>query len=168
MWMRNPMITLNNPYDSWLTQNSKWLPSKPAEYTGNIPHVHQTGTYESFAILSLGFNQTWKVDATTKLGWTTYIVPFSKWPPVKWNYVFAYYSASRIDGDKISVSKHMLFWMKNPIMTLKNPYNCMCIIRVHFRCIALDTECIRCVYWSPCNRNIQSHNTVAVWIQQDH
>ena len=51
-------------------------------------------------ILSLGLIQTWKVDATiTKLGWTTYmpyIAPFSKWPPAKWNYVFAYYSASRI------------------------------------------------------------------------
>ena len=31
MWMRNPMKTLKSPYDSWLTQNSKWLPSKPAE-----------------------------------------------------------------------------------------------------------------------------------------
>ena len=27
------MITLKSPYDSWLTQNSKWLPSKPAEIT---------------------------------------------------------------------------------------------------------------------------------------
>ena len=25
------MITLINPYDSWLTLNSKWLPLKPAE-----------------------------------------------------------------------------------------------------------------------------------------
>ena len=33
MWIRNPMITLKNPYDSWLTLNSKWLPSKPAEIT---------------------------------------------------------------------------------------------------------------------------------------
>ena len=33
MWIRNPMITLINPYDSWLTLNSKWLPSKPAEIT---------------------------------------------------------------------------------------------------------------------------------------
>ena len=33
MWMRNPMITLKNPYDSWLTQISKWLSSKPAEIT---------------------------------------------------------------------------------------------------------------------------------------
>ena len=33
MWMRNPMITLKNPYDSWLTRNSKWLHSKPAEIT---------------------------------------------------------------------------------------------------------------------------------------
>ena len=27
------MITLKNPYDSWLTLNSKWLPSKSAEIT---------------------------------------------------------------------------------------------------------------------------------------
>ena len=27
------MITLKSPYDPWLTQNSKWLPSKPAEIT---------------------------------------------------------------------------------------------------------------------------------------
>ena len=53
MWMRNPMITLNSPYDSWLTQNSKWL-SIYWQYT----HMHQTGTYESYAILSLGLNQT--------------------------------------------------------------------------------------------------------------
>ena len=33
LWMRNPMITLKIPYDSWLTQNSKWLPSIPAEIT---------------------------------------------------------------------------------------------------------------------------------------
>ena len=33
MWMRNPMITLINPFESWLTRNSKWLPSKPAKIT---------------------------------------------------------------------------------------------------------------------------------------
>ena len=42
------MITLKNPYDSWLTLNSKWLPSKPAEitligqwvqYWQYIPHI---------------------------------------------------------------------------------------------------------------------------------
>ena len=27
------MIALQSPYDSWLTQNSKWLLSKPAEIT---------------------------------------------------------------------------------------------------------------------------------------
>ena len=27
------MITIKNLYDSWLTLNSKWLPSKPAEIT---------------------------------------------------------------------------------------------------------------------------------------
>ena len=56
---------------------------------------------------SRGLIQSWKVDATiTKLGWTTNIAPFGKWPP-KWNYVFAYYSASRIDRDKILFSKPM-------------------------------------------------------------
>ena len=27
------MVTLTNPYDSWLTRNSKWLPLIPAEIT---------------------------------------------------------------------------------------------------------------------------------------
>ena len=39
------------------------------------------------------------------------------------NFVFIYYSASRIDGDTILVSKSMFFSMKNPMMTLKNPYD---------------------------------------------
>ena len=51
------MITLKNPYDS--TQLSKWLFSKPTEitlisqwaHTGNIPHMHPTGTYEAYVIL---------------------------------------------------------------------------------------------------------------------
>ena len=30
-WMMNPMMTLKNPYDSWLTWNSKWLSLKPVE-----------------------------------------------------------------------------------------------------------------------------------------
>ena len=38
-------------------------------------------------------------------------------------HVFAYYSASRIDRDQILVSKPMFFWMKNPMMTLNNPYD---------------------------------------------
>ena len=80
MWMRNPMITLKSPYDSWLTQNSKWLPSKPAEitlisqwvqywqYTPNAP----ARNVRNYVMLSLGLIPTWKVDATTtKLGWTT-------------------------------------------------------------------------------------------------
>ena len=37
--------------------------------------------------------------------------------------VFTHYSASGIDRDKILVSKPMFFWMMNPMMTLKNPYN---------------------------------------------
>ena len=35
------------------------------------------------------------------------------------NYVFTYYSTSRIDGDTILVSKPMFFWMKNTMITLK-------------------------------------------------
>ena len=32
----NPMFMwMKNPYDPWLTRNSKWLPSKPAEITLN-------------------------------------------------------------------------------------------------------------------------------------
>ena len=60
------------------------------------------GTYETYLTLLLGPIPTWKVDASiTTLGWTTYMMPFSKLPPAKWNYVFAYNSASRIDRDKI-------------------------------------------------------------------
>ena len=52
--------------------------------TGNIHHMHQPGTYESYVILLLGL-LIWKVYATsTKFGWTTYLAPFSKWPPAKW------------------------------------------------------------------------------------
>ena len=52
------MITLKNPYDSWLTRNSKWLLSKPTEITlangpntGNRPQMHPTGTYETYIML---------------------------------------------------------------------------------------------------------------------
>ena len=31
IWMMNPMMTLKNPYNSWLTRNSKWLSLKPVE-----------------------------------------------------------------------------------------------------------------------------------------
>ena len=85
-------------------------------------HIHPPGTYATYFILLLGPIPTWKVDATiTKLEWTTYMMPFSKWPAVKCNYVFAHNSASRMDRDKILVSKPMFFWMMNPIMTLQNP-----------------------------------------------
>ena len=71
-------------------------------------------------IMLLGPIPTWKVDATiSKLWCTTYITLFSKWPPAKWNYVFAYDSSSRIDRDTIWVFKAMFFWTRNPIMTLK-------------------------------------------------
>ena len=73
-----------------------------AVYTGNIPHMNQPGTYKSYVILSLGFIPTREADATiTKLGWTTYIGEL--------NYVFTYYSTSRIDGGKILFSKPMFF-----------------------------------------------------------
>ena len=39
----------------------------------------------------------------------------------EFNYVFTYYSTSRIDGDKILVSKTMFFWMKNTMITLQKP-----------------------------------------------
>ena len=48
MWMRNPMITLKHPYDSWLTRNSKWLPSKSAEIT-LISHWAQYWQYTPYA-----------------------------------------------------------------------------------------------------------------------
>ena len=70
--MMNPMITLANPYDSWLTLNSKWLPSKPAEIT-----------------LIGQWAQYW---------------PYTPHIPA------------------ILVSKPMFFWMKNPMITLQNPY----------------------------------------------
>ena len=40
-----------------------------------------------------------------------------------WNYIFAYNSVSRRDRDKILVSKPMLVWMRNPMITLINPYD---------------------------------------------
>ena len=39
------------------------------------------------------------------------------------NYAFTYYSASRIDGEKILFSKPMFVRMKNQMMTLKNTYD---------------------------------------------
>ena len=63
--------------------------------------MHPPGRMKHIFFL-LGPITTWKVDATiTKLGWTTYMTPFSKWPPAKWNYVFACNSASRVDRDKM-------------------------------------------------------------------
>ena len=73
-------------------------------------HMHPPGTYETYLILLLGHIPTWKGDATiTKLGWTTYMTPFSKWPTAKWNYVFAYNSAStcRIDRDNCDNEKSL-------------------------------------------------------------
>ena len=45
-----------------------------------------------------------------QIGWTTYMymTPFSKWPPAKWNYVFAYNSASRIDRDNILLTDEVI------------------------------------------------------------
>ena len=75
------------------------------------PHAPSRNIYETDLILLLGSIPTWKVDATiTKLGWTTYITPFSKWTPAKWNYVFAYNPKSRIDRDKILLSDEVISW----------------------------------------------------------
>ena len=84
-----------------------------------------SGTYETYFILFLGLVRTWKVDAAvTKLGWTTCGTPFSKWPPSKLVelYFLSYNSVSNIIGDKILVSKPMFMGMRNPMITLKSPY----------------------------------------------
>ena len=62
-WMRNPITTLKNPHDSWLTRNSKWLSLKPAEIIligplPNGPHMHPPGTNATYFILSLGLIPT--------------------------------------------------------------------------------------------------------------
>ena len=38
------------------------------------------------------------------------------------NYIFANNSVSRIDRDKMLMSKPMFMWMRNPMITLKNLY----------------------------------------------
>ena len=98
MWVRNPMITLKSSYDSWLAQHSKWLPSKPAEIT----LISQWAQYWQY---------TPHVPARNVRKLCYVII------------VFAYYSASRIDRDKISASKPMFFSDENPMMTLQNPYD---------------------------------------------
>ena len=40
-----------------------------------------------------------------------------------WNYIFANNSVSRIDRDKILLSKPMFMWMRNPMITLTNLYD---------------------------------------------
>ena len=41
-------------------------------------------TYETYFMLFLGLFRTCKLDATiAKLGWTTCVTPFLKWPPTK-------------------------------------------------------------------------------------
>ena len=40
-----------------------------------------------------------------------------------WNYIFANNSVSRIDRDKVLMSKPMFMWMRNPMITLKNLYD---------------------------------------------
>ena len=40
-----------------------------------------------------------------------------------WNYIFANNSVSRIDRDKILMSKSMFMWMRNLMITLKNLYD---------------------------------------------
>ena len=92
VWMRNPMITLINPYDSWLTRISKWLPSKPAkitlisqwaQYWQYTPHAPArnvqmlcyfvTGTYPNMRS-RCHHHSNWD-------GLPSYIAPFSKWSP---------------------------------------------------------------------------------------
>ena len=43
--------------------------------------------------------------------------------PNLWNYIFASNSVYRRDRDKILVYKPMLVWMRNPMITLINPYD---------------------------------------------
>ena len=45
------MITLKSPFDSWSTQNSKWLPSKPAEIT-LISQYAQYWQYVAFEVFT--------------------------------------------------------------------------------------------------------------------
>ena len=81
------------------------------DYVPNGPHMHPPGTYETCLILSLGPIPTWKVDATiTKLGWISYMTPFSKWLPAKWSYAFVYNSSPRIDTNNILLSNEVISW----------------------------------------------------------
>ena len=105
--LKNPMITPKNPYDFWLTRNSKslsfksteitlcgpwaqWTPHAPAMNVWNLSSF-VTGTYTN---MNSGCHHH-------QFGMDYLWAPFSKWPPAKWNYVFVYNSASRIDRNKI-------------------------------------------------------------------
>ena len=52
-WMMNPMMT-QNPYNSWLTRNSKWLSLKPVEiiwigpWAQRTPYASAMNTYNLF------------------------------------------------------------------------------------------------------------------------
>ena len=126
-WMKNPMITPKNPYDSWLSLgylgNSKWLSLKSTEITlfGTwdqwTPHVPArnvsyfvTGTYPN---IKSGCHHH-------QIGMDYLYDVIFKMAASEVKYVFAYYSASRIDRDNILVSEPMFFWMKNPMMPLSN------------------------------------------------
>ena len=89
------------------------------------PPPYPTGTYETYFILFLGLSEHEKWMPTS-----------SNWDglPVGrhfqngrhqnlWNYIFANNSVSRIDRDKILMSKPMFMWMRNPMITLKNLYD---------------------------------------------
>ena len=81
MWMRNPLITLTNPYDSWLTLNSKWWPSKPAEITliGQWAQYWQyaavTRTFHTLLTIYLRLGRTLPDSATRSPGLYSSILP---------------------------------------------------------------------------------------------
>ena len=94
VWMRNPMITLINPYDSWLTRNSKWLPSQPAkitlisqwaQYWQYTPHAPARNVKCTKAMLFChGDLSQHEKPMPPSLKWdglSSYIAPFSKRSP---------------------------------------------------------------------------------------
>ena len=82
------------------------------------------GQDETDFFLFLGYPWSWKMGAAvTKLGWTTCVTSFSKWPPRNYQkYVSARNSASRIDRDNILVTKSMFSRMLNPMVALTTPW----------------------------------------------
>ena len=90
------------------------------------------------------------MDATsTKLGWTTYMPPFQKWPPVKWNFVFAHYSTSGIDRDKILVSKP-IFLTGRGLLSVNVLLAMLITVTVFFKVIEQRFLCYRLKYIRNC------------------